>query len=95
MSAVEIPPELAKLCELDHSTDASDDAKIAIQYLLQLHARFLCNRLAHAEAENELEKKQRKHNHWASKVSKRANELYTVLNRGEELCIDDSRESRD
>ena len=94
MSAIEIPPELATLCELDHSTseDACDDANIAIQYMLQLHARFLCSRLAHAEAEHELEKKQRKHNHWASKVSKRANELYTVLNRGEELCADESRE---
>lgn len=91
-----IPPELAKLCELENAV-AEDpdtprthfyegDAKIAIQYLVQLHARMLCTKLAHATAEHELEKKQRRHNQWATKVSKRANELYSVLHRGEELC---------
>lgn len=82
--AESLPAELAKICELNSPADG--DVGLAAQYVLQLHARLLCNRLALAKNENELQLKTRRHNQWADRVSKSADALYKQLNHGNMLA---------
>ena len=82
-----LPAELSKICELDSPADG--DVGLAAQYVLQLHARLLCSRLALARNEHELQVRTRRHNQWADRVSKSADTLYKQLNHGNTLADGD------